>query len=84
MVALNIGDFGEERKIALAEEAKARGLSVSELARRLIDQGIAKAQVERARAAWVAEASEGLAFEAEHLSANGPSLARFRRARAGV
>ncbi len=84
MVALNIRDFGEGRKAALAEEAKARGLSASELARRLIDEGLGKAQAERAREAWVAEAREGLAYEAERLAAEGPSLVRYRRVRTGL
>lgn len=84
MGALNIRDLGDERKAALSAEAKARGLSVSELARRFIDEGIDRARVERAREAWVAEAREGFAHEAEHLAAHGASLARYRRVRTGA
>ncbi|MFQ8432373.1 type II toxin-antitoxin system CcdA family antitoxin [Amaricoccus sp. W119] len=84
MGALNIRDLGDERKAALTAEAKARGLSVSELARRFIDEGIDRAQAERAREAWVAEAREGFVHEAEHLAAHGASLARYRWIRAGL
>ncbi|PZQ51296.1 MAG: hypothetical protein DI556_03750 [Rhodovulum sulfidophilum] len=82
MGALNIRDLGDERRAALEAEAKARGLSVSELARRFIDEGIDRARTEREREAWATEAREGLAYEAEHLAAYGPSLARYRRVRA--
>jgi post-segregation antitoxin (ccd killing protein) len=81
MAALNIRDLGSERKAALAEEARSRGMSISELARQLIDEGLARAHADRARAAWVAEAREGLAFEAEHLAAHGSLLARYRQLR---
>ena len=81
MTALNIRDLGSERKAALAEEARSRGMSISELARQLIDDGLARARADRVRQAWVAEAREGLAFEAEHLAAHGPLLARYRRVR---
>lgn len=84
MAALNIRDLGEARKAALAEEARSRGMSVSELARRFIDDGLERTRAERAREAWIAEAREGLAFEAEHLAAHGPLLARYRQVRTGV
>jgi post-segregation antitoxin (ccd killing protein) len=81
MTALNIRDLGAERKAALAEEARSRGVSVSELVRRFVDEGIERAQSERARQAWIAEARAGLAFEAERLERSGPSLERHRRVR---
>ena len=77
MAALDICDIGEERKAALAAEARSRGVSVSELVRRYIDEGIGRARADRARQAWIAESREGLAFEAEQLAKNGPSLARM-------
>jgi post-segregation antitoxin (ccd killing protein) len=83
MTALNIRDLGSERKAALTEEARSRGMSVSGLARQLIDEGLERARADRARAAWVAEAREGLAFEAEHLATHGPLPARYRRVRTG-
>jgi post-segregation antitoxin (ccd killing protein) len=79
MGALNIRDIGDDRKAALEAEARAQGLSVSELVRRLLDQGIRKARADRAREEWLAEAREGLAFEAERLRRRGPSLARHRK-----
>jgi hypothetical protein len=79
MGALNIRDIGKERKAALKAEAKARGISVAELVRWLVDAGIRQVQSERAREEWLSEARDGLAFEAEALRRHGPSLARFRR-----
>ena len=69
--------------ITLAEEARSRGMSISELARQFIDDGIERARADRARQAWIAESREGLAFEAEHLATHGPLLARYRRIRTG-
>jgi post-segregation antitoxin (ccd killing protein) len=79
MTALNIRDLGSERKAALEDEARSRGMSISALARQFIDEGIERARSDRTREAWIAEAREGLAFEAEHLAAHGPSLARYRQ-----
>jgi hypothetical protein len=79
MSALNIRDIGHDRRSALDAEAKAQGVSVSELVRRFIDEGIEKARSARAREEWLHVAREGLAFEAEELARNGPSLARHRR-----
>jgi hypothetical protein len=76
--ALNIRDIGEERKAALEAEARAAGVSASEMVRRWIDAGISQAQAERERAAWVAAAKAGLAEEAERLERDGPVLARLR------
>ena len=42
------------------------------------DEGIERAHADLARATWIAEAREGLAFEAEHLAKQGPLLARYR------
>jgi post-segregation antitoxin (ccd killing protein) len=78
MATLNIRDLGAERKAALTTEAQSRGVSVAELVRQFIDEGLERAQAHRAREAWIAEAREGLAFEAEHLARNGPLLARYR------
>jgi post-segregation antitoxin (ccd killing protein) len=83
MATLNVRDLGAERKAALANEARSRGTSVAELVRQFIDEGIQRAHVRRAREAWIAEAREGLAFEAEHLAQHGPLLARYRTARTG-
>jgi post-segregation antitoxin (ccd killing protein) len=83
MTALNIRDLGEDRKAALADEARSRGLSVSELVRQFIDEGIARAEADRARRAWIAEARAGLDYEGEHLGRHGPLLARYRRVPAG-
>lgn len=85
MAALNIRDLGTDRKAALEAEAQAQGVSVSELVRRLIDQGIAASISERERREWLEAAREGLAFEAETLNRDGPSLARHRvvRSRSG-
>ncbi len=60
MSVLNIRDIGAERKAALEAEAKAAGVSMAELVRRHLDQGIGKAQAERARERWIAEAREDL------------------------
>ncbi|GGE53252.1 hypothetical protein GCM10011360_45070 [Primorskyibacter flagellatus] len=75
---LNIRDIGDTRKAALDLEAKARGVSVAEVVRGWIDDGLARSEAERARAEWVAAARAGLADEARQLERNGPSLARFR------
>jgi post-segregation antitoxin (ccd killing protein) len=83
MATLNIRDLGAQRKAALANEARARGVSVAELVRRFIDEGIERAHALRAREAWIAEAREGLAFEAEQLARNGALLARYRTVRTG-
>ena len=79
MGALNIRDIGEGRKAALEAEAKAQGLSVSELVRRLLDEGIESARSARAQQDWLRSAQGGLDFEAEDLRRRGPSLARHRR-----
>lgn len=81
MAALNIRDLGADRKAALAEEARLRGISLSELARQFIDEGIERARGDRERVAWLAEAEAGLAYEAEHLATHGLILARYRRVR---
>jgi post-segregation antitoxin (ccd killing protein) len=81
MAALNIRDLGTQRKTALTKEAQARGVSVSELVRRFIDEGIERAEGDRARQAWIPDARDGLAFEAEHLATRGATLARYRRPR---
>ncbi|WP_236638428.1 hypothetical protein [Mangrovicoccus ximenensis] len=49
--ALNIRDIGEARKAALELEARSRGISVAELVRSFIDDGIGQAQAGRDRAA---------------------------------
>jgi post-segregation antitoxin (ccd killing protein) len=82
MATLNIRDLGAARKAALTTEAQSRGVSVAELVRQLIDEGIERAQARRAKQAWIAEAREGLAFEAEHLATSGALLARYRTVRA--
>lgn len=79
MGALNIRDIGEDRKAALEAEATRQGVSLSELVRRYLDAGIQAARSAQARQEWLAEARVGLAFEAEELGRNGPSLARHRR-----
>ena len=79
MVASNIRDIGDGRKAALEAEAKAQGVSVSELVRRLLDEGVERARSARAHREWLAEARDGLAFEAEELRRKGPSLGRYRR-----
>lgn len=83
MTTLNIRDLGEGRKAALTNEARLRGVSVANLVRQFIDEGIERTQADRMREAWLAEAREGLAYEAEHLARNGPMLARYRTARTG-
>lgn len=50
---------------------------VSEPVRQFID----RARADCARAAWIAEAREGLAFEAEHLERHGALLERYRTVR---
>ena len=78
MTVLNIRDFGDARKAALVEEARARGVSLAELVRMYVDEGIRKDRAERERLAWIEEAREGLAYEAAHLAKHGPFLARYR------
>ena len=73
MPALNIATR-RGRKATLAEEARSRGVSVSQLVRQFIDEGIDRAQADRRREEWIAEAREGLAFEAQHLAEHGPLL----------
>lgn len=79
MTALNIRDIGAERKAALEAEARAEGVPVAEIVRRFLDEGVARARAARAREVWIASARKGLAYEAERLDAEGPTLARFRR-----
>ena len=76
---LNIRDIGADRKAALETEARLRGVSVAEVVRSCIDDGLAAARAERSRAAWIADARAGLADEARHLRETGPTLARFRQ-----
>jgi len=76
---LNIRNIGEARKAALESEAQRRGVSIADVVRNLIDEGIARAESDRQRAEWAASARAGLADEARHLEAHGPTLARFRR-----
>ncbi|EDQ03239.1 hypothetical protein DSM14862_03615 (plasmid) [Sulfitobacter indolifex] len=77
--SLNIRDIGQERKVALEQEANATGNSIAEVVRDWIDAGIARSRAERDRAAWIASAKEGIAHESRHLEQNGSSLARFRQ-----
>jgi post-segregation antitoxin (ccd killing protein) len=77
--SLTLRDIGEDRKRALEAEARARGVPVAEVVRGLIDEGLARARAERARAEWIEAARPGLADEARHLEAHGPLLARFRQ-----
>ena len=77
--SLNIRNLGDARKAALEAEARLQGVSVADLVRTCIDQGLARSQADRDRAAWVAAARQGLADEARHLDRAGPSLARFRQ-----
>lgn len=79
MVALNIRDIGTARKAALDAEAQAQGISLSELVRRLLDEGVERARAVRAREEWLDSAQDGLAYETEELRRHGPSLARHRR-----
>jgi hypothetical protein len=81
MAALNVRDIGGDRKAALEAEAESRGMSISDLVRQFIDEGITRARIDRARAAWIAEARDALAFEAEQLSKSGPLLERYRSVR---
>ena len=76
---LNIRDIGEERKAELLAEAERRGMSLAEVVRTLIDEGVERSRAERERAAWIESAREGLAYEAERLEREGPTLARYRR-----
>jgi post-segregation antitoxin (ccd killing protein) len=78
VASLNIRDIGQDRKAAIEAEAAAAGTSMSDIVRDWIDAGIKRARADRARAAWIAAAKQGLAGEARHLEQNGPSLARFR------
>lgn len=79
--SLNLRDIGEARKSALKAEAEERGVSVSELVRLWIDDGLERARAERAKATWLAQAQPGLADEVRHLEDNSPTLARYRRYR---
>lgn len=76
---LNLRDIGEDRKNALKAEAQARGLSVADIVRECIDQGLARARADRARNEWIRAARAGLLDETRHLEKHGPALARFRR-----
>lgn len=79
MGALNIRDIGNDRKAALEAEAKAQGVSVAELVRRILDEGVKRARSARTRREWIEASREALAYEAGHLERQGPSLARYRR-----
>ncbi|MEQ6250887.1 hypothetical protein ABMC89_18530 [Sulfitobacter sp. HNIBRBA3233] len=83
MTALNIRDIGAERKAALEAEARAEGVPVAEIVRRFVDEGVARARAARAQEAWVASARDALAFEADKLDTEGPTLASFRHAAGG-
>lgn len=76
---LNIRNIGDACKAALESEAQRRGISVAEVVRPCIDEGISRARAEREGAAWFASAKADLADEAWHLEENSPTLARFRR-----
>lgn len=76
---LNIRDIGEDRKAALEEEARLRGVSIAEVVRECIDTGLAEARRERESAEWRAAAKAGLNEELRQLHANGPTLARIRQ-----
>ena len=78
MTALNIRDIGADRKAALEAEAGAQGVSVAEIVRRFVDDGVARSKAARAQAEWVRQARAGLDYEAAELAARGPSLARYR------
>ncbi len=77
---LNIRDIGTDRKAALEAEARRADCSIADIVRGWIDDGIARPQAERDRAAWIAAAKQGIADETRALERDGPSLARFRRA----
>ena len=73
--ALNIRDIGTDRKAAIEAEARLRGVSVADVVRSCIDEGLARAQAERDRSEWIAAARDGLEDEGRRS----PTLARFRR-----
>lgn len=79
--SLNLRDIGQDRKAALQAEAKARGVSISDMVRLWIDEGLHRAEAERTRAAWIKAAAQSTADEAARLEQSGPTLARFRHPR---
>ena len=76
--ALNIRDIGAERKRAIAEEARIRGVSSADLVREWIDAGLDTACRLREAEAWRQAARPGLEAEARFLEDHGPTLARYR------
>lgn len=79
MPALNIRNIGDERIAALEAEARAQGVSMSELVCRFLDEGIERTRTVRGREKWLASTRKGLAIEADELRRKGPSLARYRK-----
>ena len=76
--ALHIRDIGEDRKSALTEEARRRGLSVADLVRACIDETLDRARREREKQAWIEAARPGLQAEAERIRTHGMELAEYR------
>lgn len=79
MAALNIRDIGQDRKAALDEEARLAGVSVAELVRRYLDDGLRAGRAAREKAEWQRSARDGLTYEIDRTATNGPSLARYRQ-----
>lgn len=78
MTALNIRDFGAERKVALDAEANSLGLSSAELVRKLVDEGLDRLRSKREQEAWIRDSEAGIAASHARLAEFGPSLARYR------
>ncbi len=78
MVSFDIRDIGKKRMAALDVEARAQGITLSELVRRLLDDGINRGRAAREREEWLASARAGLAYETQALRTRKPSLARLR------
>lgn len=77
--ALNIRDIGADRKAALEEEAKRRGVSAAEVVRHFIDEGLNQTRRDRERREWMAAGQPGIEAERALVEKQGPTLARFRR-----
>lgn len=76
---LNIRNLGAERKAALEREAKAQGVTVAEVVRALLDEGLDRAARERAQQEWIEAARPGIEAEREYIERNGMLLAEYRR-----
>lgn len=75
---LFIDELGEERKIALEDEAAKSGIPVVDIVRLAIDLELGRRARSVDREAWIASAAPAIDEEFKRLGRDGPTLGQYR------